>query len=144
MSSHASSVAALALTKDKQRFISCGLDNLVNVWRINYRAGNIFESCYLERTIKNNTFVCSLNTPYAAADLVVAGCKDGKIKLFNVATGETERTFTVNLGPLVEVLLIEGVAGGATVLSCSTKDKNLIATGLENGNNALIDVQERL
>lgn len=81
--------------------------------------------------------------------MLVAGTKDGKIKLWNLNTGETERQMTVNLGPVVEVLMIEPTKKGAgnldfTVLSCSNKDKNLVATRILNGNNELIDVQEKM
>jgi len=66
------------------------LDNLVNVWKINYKKNNSFESCYLEKQIKNNTFICSLNTLYNSNDSLIVGGKDGKIKIYDLKTGEAD------------------------------------------------------
>ena len=43
LSIHSNSVSCLTLSKDKQRFVSCDLDNVLNIWKINY---NINNNCY--------------------------------------------------------------------------------------------------
>ena len=139
LSTHNSSVAAIALTKDRQKIISCGLDNLVNVWKINYKKNNSFESCYLEKQIKNNTFICSLNTLYNSNDSLIVGGKDGKIKIYDLKTGEADQIYNINLGPIVELLALES-NDNTIVFSCSNKDRNLVSTDLSDGNNTIIDV----
>lgn len=154
LTGHTSSITSLWLTKDKTRFASASLDNSVNIWKINYKDSQgqqSFDSCYLERGIKNNCFVCSLNC-LQDSKILLTGGKDGKIKLWNLETGEIERTLTANLGPIVEIMIFEGNNNNdqfkdnknwlkdLMVVTSSSKDQNLILTNVGNGNNELIDV----
>ena len=142
LSGHDNSITSIILTREKNRFVSAGLDNMVNIWKINYRSGGggglVFESAYLEKSIKNNCFVCSLNCLSDSKTLMTGG-KDGKIKLFNLESGSLERTLTANLGPIVEILVLEGPNQSPSlkenlkevfVISASTKDQNLILTNI--------------
>lgn len=159
LAGHNSSITSLNLPKDQNRFVSASLDNTINVWKLNYKenlGSRSFESGYLERTIKNNTFVCSLNC-LSDSRTLVTGSKDGKIKFWNMDSGESERVLTANLGPIVELLLLEGnnnnnestqnrreVLNNIGTLSCSSKDQNLVFTNAGNGNNGLVDVQGKV
>lgn len=143
LSGHDNSITSIILTREKNRFVSAGLDNMINIWKINYRSGGggvglVFESAYLEKSIKNNCFVCSLNCLSDSKTLLTGG-KDGKIKLFNLESGSLERTLTANLGPIVEILVLEGPSQSPSfkenlkevfVISASTKDQNLILTNI--------------
>lgn len=142
LSGHDNSITSIILSREKNRFVSAGLDNMVNIWKINYRSGGggglLFESAYLEKSIKNNCFVCSLNCLSDSKTLLTGG-KDGKIKLFNLESGNLERTLTANLGPIVEILVLEGPSQSPSlkenlkevfVISASTKDQNLILTNI--------------
>ena len=155
LAGHNSSITALALARDQLRLVSASLDNTLNVWKLNYKeakGSQSFESCYLERTIKNNTFVCSVNI-LSDNKTLVSGSKDGKLKFWNLENGECDRVLTANLGPIVEVLVLEGanaeneglgrkeVMNNVAVVSCSSKDQNLVMTNVGNGVNGVVDVQ---
>jgi len=159
LAGHNSSITALTLTQDQNKFISASLDNTLNVWKLNYKdnmGSKSFESCYLERTIKNNTFICSLNT-LSDNKTIVTGAKDGKIKFWSLETGECDRVLTANLGPIVELLILDSnkgnenealtkkeIMGNIATISCSSKDQNLVLTNVGNGGNAVIDVQSKV
>ena len=88
-----------------------------------------------------------MNTASKNSESVIAGCKDGKIKVFNVNTGEQEKVLNANLGPVVECLVVEtennnggGGGGGSSkndmlILSCSNKDNYVLATNVRTGSN---------
>ena len=157
LAGHNSSITSLNLTKDQNKFISASLDNTINIWKLNYKENlgtKSFESCYLEKTMKNNCFICSLNC-LTDSKTVVTGSKDGKIKFWNIELGETERVLTANLGPIVELLVIDSnnndssnnkreIMNNIVTISCSSKDQNLVFTNVSNGNNGIIDIQSKV
>lgn len=51
--------------------------------------------------------ICSLNCSQLRSDVVVAGTKDGKIKFWNLSTGELEKTLTANNSAIIELVVIE-------------------------------------
>ena len=51
--------------------------------------------------------MCSVTAPFNQKDQFITGGKDGKIKIWNMKTGEPERILTANLGPIVDLLTIE-------------------------------------
>lgn len=65
------------------------------------------ESITLDKTIQNNQMICSLNSSQLRSDVVVAGTKDGKIKFWNLATGELEKTWTANNSAIIELVVVE-------------------------------------
>lgn len=48
------------------------------------------------RIIMNDKILCCMNTSILRPDLVFGGTKDGKLKVFNITTGNIEKTFAVN------------------------------------------------
>ena len=61
------------------RFVSGGLDSLICVWKKGFE---------LERVIKNTTLVCTLNIINLTVPRIVSGGKDGKIREFDLFTGD--------------------------------------------------------
>lgn len=111
------------------------------------------ESIALERTIQNNAMVCSLNSSQLRSDLIVTGTKDGRIKLWNIATGELEKSLVANNGAIIELVVVERESKPSTcciyvdhpiVLSCSSKDKALVLTKTDTGLSSLFEVDDKL
>ena len=71
----------MALSHDGKRLISSGLDNEINIWRVNYRMPyNTFESCSIERKLQNTALISSLNVSQSLQEnILISGDKDGKI-----------------------------------------------------------------
>ena len=91
-SAHNNAITCLSLSPDKQYFISGGLDCSLNTWKIKYRKDGRFESTFLERTLKNNSIVCSLSSYSLDNQLrILVGSKDGKIREWNTVNGELEK-----------------------------------------------------
>ena len=51
--------------------------------------------------------VCSLNCSMLQPNLVLTGTMDGKIKFWDIGSGEVEKVLVVNDGPIVELLVLE-------------------------------------
>jgi WD40 repeat protein len=49
-------------------------------------------------------------------DIIVAGTKDGKIKFWNLESGELERTLTVNNNLVIDMVLIEREAKPSKII----------------------------
>ena len=105
-----SSVFSLVLNNSKTKLIAGVLDAGMNgmyVYGIRYGANNTVEGLTMERFIQNNNVICSMAASSLKSDLVVTGCKDGKVKLWNTTTGECAKTLSVNRVPIIELVLIE-------------------------------------
>lgn len=61
----------------------------------------------LERVIPNGNRIWSMVGSQIRSTLVVTGSEDGKIKLWNIETGECEKTLTANNNAIIELALIE-------------------------------------
>ena len=61
----------------------------------------------LERVIPNGNRIYSLVGSLLNSSLVVTGLEDGKIKLWNIDSGECEKSITANNNPILELTLIE-------------------------------------
>lgn len=51
--------------------------------------------------------VCSLGGSQLRSDVIVAGTKDGRIKFWNLATGELEKTLVANNSAIIELVVVE-------------------------------------
>jgi WD40 repeat protein len=51
--------------------------------------------------------ICSLNSSQLRSDVVIAGTKDGRIKFWNLTTGEVEKTLIANNSAIIELVIIE-------------------------------------
>lgn len=47
-----------------------------------------------------------MNTSILRPDLVFGGTKDGKLKIFNITTGNIEKTFAVNENSVIEMFVV--------------------------------------
>ena len=61
----------------------------------------------LERVIPNGNRIWSMVGSQIRSSLVVTGSEDGKLKLWNIDTGECEKALTANNNAIVELALIE-------------------------------------
>ena len=101
-----SSVTGILLNCNGTKLVSCGLDNTLNVWQVARGANRALTSIFLERIIENNTMVCSLLASVTQPDLVILGAKDGKVKLINLARGDSFKHVEVGGGAVVEMVAI--------------------------------------
>lgn len=97
--------------------------------------------------------VCSLGGSQLRSDVIVAGTKDGRIKFWNLATGELEKTLVANNSAIIELVVVERESKPSKkkcyidhpiVLSCSSKDKALVLTKTDTGLSSLFEVNDRL
>ena len=61
----------------------------------------------LQKVIPNGNRIWSLIGSQIRSTLVVTGSQDGKVKLWNIETGECQKILTVNNNAIVELALIE-------------------------------------
>ncbi|CAK72380.1 unnamed protein product (macronuclear) [Paramecium tetraurelia] len=134
--------AVTCLTLAKGRFISGGLDQTINVWKIIKNAQGQFQSAQLERTIRNQTLVCALNIVQIQNNTkIISGGKDGKIREFDINTGELLSQQQVTNGPIVEMIVAQDYVN-YSVISMSNKDRNLVMTS--QGVNKVLDTNDQV
>lgn len=66
--------------------------------------------------------------------------------MFNIKTGELEKTYTVNSNSLIELVLLEREMKNDSpiALTCSSKDNALILTRMDTGISSLIKLNDSL
>ncbi|CAD8054098.1 unnamed protein product [Paramecium primaurelia] len=134
--------AVTCLTLAKGRFISGGLDQNINVWKINKNSQGQFQSAQLERSIKNQTLVCALNVVQIQNNTkIISGGKDGKIREFDINTGELLQSQQVTNGPIVEMIVAQDYVN-YSIISMSNKDRNLVIT--TQGVNKVLDTNDQV
>ncbi|CAD8051290.1 unnamed protein product [Paramecium sonneborni] len=134
--------AVTCLTLAKGRFISGGLDQNLIVWKIIKNAQGQFQSAQLERSIKNQTLVCALNIIQIQNNTkIISGGKDGKIREFDINTGDLLSSQQVANGPIVEMIVAQDYVN-YSVISMSNKDRNLIIT--TQGINKVLDTNDQV
>ncbi|CAD8134720.1 unnamed protein product [Paramecium pentaurelia] len=134
--------AVTCLTLAKGRFISGGLDQNINVWKINKNSQGQFQSAQLERSIKNQTLVCALNVVQIQNNTkIISGGKDGKIREFDINTGELLQSQQVTNGPIVEMIIAQDYVN-YSIISMSNKDRNLVIT--TQGVNKVLDTNDQV
>lgn len=85
MRSHTDYVKQLAYSKEKQQFVSCGLDSCVYLWDIEKTLACKDESNYFPTKIKlkNSVYTCSVNDEFT---LLATGSTDQYVRLFDPRT----------------------------------------------------------
>ncbi|CAD8134493.1 unnamed protein product [Paramecium octaurelia] len=137
---HSNAVTCLTLAKG--RFISGGLDQNINVWKIMKNAQGQFQQAQLERTIKNQTLVCALNIVQIQNNIkIISGGKDGKLREFDANTGELLSSQQVTNGPIVEMIVAQDYVN-YSIISMSNKDRNLVMTS--QGVNKVLDTNDQV
>ena len=61
----------------------------------------------MERVVNNNAVICSLEASLFSPEIVIASTYDGKIKSYNIISGEMEKVYTVNEHNIIELVVIE-------------------------------------
>lgn len=54
-----------------------------------------------DKIINNNSLICSIEPSILIPDMIVASTRDGKIKIYNISTGELEKVYTVNENSII-------------------------------------------
>ncbi|CAD8050117.1 unnamed protein product [Paramecium sonneborni] len=135
--------AVTCLTLAKGRFISGGLDQNLIVWKIIKNAQGQFQQAQLERSIKNQTLVCALNVVQLQNNQtkIISGGKDGKIREFDINSGELLSSQQVANGPIVEMIIAQDYVN-YSIISMSNKDRNLVIT--TQGINKVLDTNDQV
>lgn len=110
-----SSVTSMLLNSARSKLVSCGFDSMMFVWGITRDQTGVVESISIERVIRNDSIVCCLNGSMLRPDIIVAGTKDGKIKFWNLDTGELEKTLSASSNLVIDMVLIERKAKPSTI-----------------------------
>lgn len=55
----------------------------------------------------NDKILCCMNTSILRPDLVMGGTKDGKLKIFNIYSGNIEKTYAINENSIIEMFMVE-------------------------------------
>ena len=110
-----SSVTSMLLNSARNKLVSCGFDSMMFVWGITRDQTGVVESISIERVIRNDSIVCCLNGSMLRPDIIVAGTKDGKIKFWNLDTGELEKTLSASSNLVIDMVLIERKAKPSTI-----------------------------
>lgn len=141
-----SPVAAMVMNASKNKLISTGLDGKIYVWNITRGNNGIVESINSEKILTNDQVICSLNCSLLRPSLIVTGTMDGKIKFWDINSGEVEKVLVVNDGPIVELLILEREAKPdfPLLLSCSAKDQALTLTRTESSSSTLLNLNNKL
>lgn len=95
-----------------------------------------------EKTIACEELVCQLQPSLLRPNIVYCACRDGTLRVVNIVSGATEKSFTVNANSLIELLAIEREmnAESPVLISCSCKDNSLVVTKMDNGLSSLVKV----
>ena len=101
------SVTGIILNSNGTKMVSCGLDNTLNVWQVVRNSNRTLNIIFLERVIENNTMICSLLASVTQPDLVILGAKDGKVKLINLAKGDSYKSYSVGSNAVIEMAAVE-------------------------------------
>lgn len=141
-----SPVSAMVLNATKNKLISTGLDGKIYVWNITRNPMGIVESINSEKILSNDQVVCSLNCSMLRPNLILTGTMDGKIKFWDINSGEVEKVLVVNDGPIVELLVLERESKPdyPILLSCSAKDGALTMTKTESSSSTLLALENKL
>ena len=77
---------------------------------------------------------------------MLGGTRDGKLKIFNIVTGDIEKTYAVNENSVIELFLVEREMKSESpiALSCSAKDKALVMTKMETGVSSFVNMDGQL
>lgn len=51
--------------------------------------------------------ICSMSGSQLRSDVVVAGTKDGRVKFWNLSSGELEKTLGANNSAIIELVVVE-------------------------------------
>jgi WD40 repeat protein len=91
----------MVMNASKNKLVSTGLDGKIYVWNITRGHNGIVESINSEKILTNDQVICSLNCSLLRPSLIVTGTMDGKIKFWDINSGEVEKVLVVNDGPIV-------------------------------------------
>ena len=89
------SMNALILSGDKTKLLASGVDNSIIVYKIlrNSSQMNAVEGIETEKIIMNDSLITNMKSFKLAKELIVAGFKDGRVKMINISSGRTTKEF---------------------------------------------------
>jgi hypothetical protein len=71
-----------------------------------HRLIQLVEDVVNEKVISNEELVCQLQPSLIRPEIIFCACRDGTLRVLNIASGQTERSFTVNANSLIELVAI--------------------------------------
>lgn len=110
--SNKSGVTSMVLTTDKQKVVSCGLENSMIIWSVVSKLNVLLiftQGLGLEqiKVINNNAMICTIEPSLLRPDVIFAATRDGKIKVYNLSSSsELEKVYTVNENSIIELVAI--------------------------------------
>lgn len=84
-SQHSSKITSMNILKKNEKFLIASLDNTLSIWRLKSNS-KFIDNFVCERIITDKfSFISTTLTPILEGELIVLGCCDGSIKLYDLS-----------------------------------------------------------